>query len=103
MRVTFKRMPRETGLSAVANPRPSVDIKVDGDIVGIIHAPNWLTGDGLWSVAFMVMKTEPDNNPNSDWKWVRFKKRFETEEDARAFVLKNITVVAAKYTFKCLE
>jgi hypothetical protein len=103
MRVTFKREPKETGLSAVANPRPSVNIKIDGDVVGIIEAPNWLSKDYVWTVRFMVIKTKPDNNPNCDWKWIKLKKTFEKEEDAREFVLKNITAVASKYTFKCLE
>ena len=99
MKVTFKKYPRETGLASVGNSQQSVNIKVDKKVVGIIHAPNWQTVDHKWSLSFSVIKDTPDDNPNCDWKWIFLKARFDTEEDARSFVIRNIDKLAEKYKF----
>lgn len=87
---TFKKHPRETGLAAVGNPHPNTDIKHNKRLVGVIDAPNWSSTDDQWRIRLMKKKTEPDDNPNSDWKWIRLKKTFDSEPEAREFLNQNV-------------
>lgn len=105
MKVTFKREPREKGLRAVGNTHQSVDIKSNKKKFGAIIAPNWRTKDNKWGVQFCVEKDETitDNNPNCSWMWVSIAKRFDTEDDARAYVNEYIDRFAEKYTFHYFE
>lgn len=82
-RFTFKKEPKETGLSAVGHPYQSVNVKLNGKAVGIIHAPSW-NSEG-WR--FMVMVNEPSNQ-NCPWSWRRIK-TFTTELESRLWVLEN--------------
>jgi hypothetical protein len=96
VKVTFKKQPRETGLAAVGNPYPDVDIKVDKKVCGHISAPNWQRN--TWDVYFMVIKKDilEDGNLNCEWKTVSAKKKFSTEEDARAAALGLIENILKK-------
>lgn len=89
-KISFKKRPRTTGLAGVGEPEPSVDVKLDGKIVGEISAPTWQTKDNMWSVNFTVEK-EPSAESPSIWKRVWFKKHFESEDEARVFVKKMFT------------
>jgi hypothetical protein len=99
-KVTFKKQPKMTGIAAIGYPYQSVDIKLNGKIFGIINSPNWQTIDNTWSVGIMVYKTEPDKNPNCDWKWLYFSKKFNTEDEAREFVESNIEEMNKKYKLR---
>lgn len=103
VKVTFKKEPRMPGLMGVGFPYQSVNIKINKKAVGVIHAPNWQSKDSLWGVSFSVMKAEPDDNPNCNWKWIHLKKRFADEETARGWVKSNIEEVAGKYTFYYMD
>jgi hypothetical protein len=92
--ISFKRLPRETGLAAVGHPNQSVDIKVNGKECGWIVAPNWQTEDNKWKVGIKVINGE---NLNCSWKWIYFKARFETESEARAWVKDNLKRFDEKY------
>ena len=87
-RFTFKKEPRETGLSAVAHPYPNTQIKLRGKEVGTIYAPNYTTADNKWSVSFMVPR-EPTDTDKRPFAWKRLKKRFDSEPEAREFVQAN--------------
>ena len=87
MKFTFKKEPRETGLMSVGRPWQSVAIKLGGKEVGIIHAPDWQTKDGKWSISMMVVRDT--GNPNCDWTWVRIKQRFDDEASSRQWVKDN--------------
>jgi hypothetical protein len=98
LKVTFKKYDKPTGLAAIGYGERSVDIKIDKKLVGTIYAPNWQSEDPTWGISFMVMKTEPDDNPNSDWKSIRLRAKFASENDAREFIKSNIDRIAEKYT-----
>lgn len=87
MKITFKKHPKETGLSAVGNPFQGSDIKVDGKVVGCICAPTWQSKDNLWSIMLHVAKDNSFVNKT-------IKQRFEDDSTARIFakdfVAKNI-------------
>jgi hypothetical protein len=99
LKVTFKKYPKETGLAAIGYSNQSADIKIKKRVIGTIFAPNWQTPDNKWSVGFMVMKTEPDDNPNCDWRNIRLKAKFDTYENAKQFVVDNIEKISQKYEF----
>lgn len=84
MKFSFKKEPRETGLASVGNPHPSTVIKLEKKQVGTIIAPNWQTEDGLWGVNLMIK-----NDSSLGWKWMRLKKRFESEPEARTYLKNN--------------
>lgn len=87
-KLSFRRGPRPTGLSAVGNPYPDTDIKCGGQKVGYISGPTWQSKDHKWVVRFMVFKADimEDNNPNCSWKWVTLKQKFDSEREARDYV-----------------
>jgi hypothetical protein len=90
---TFKREKKQGGLAGVGYPYASVTIKHDGLVVGMIHAPNWQTPDHKWSIA--LMRKGNENNPNCDWRWVRLKARFDSEEAAREHIKTNAEKILA--------
>lgn len=99
MKFTFKKQPRMTGLMGVGYPWQSVNIKLHKKVVGVIKAPNWTTSDNFWRIAFSVMKTEPDENPNCAWKWVSLSKKFDSEQEARSFIIENFEQLQKQFPF----
>lgn len=92
MKITFKKEPKATGLAAVGHSNQSVKIKFDGKEIGRIIAPTWQTTDHKWGLGFTV-KTPNDPNAPKSWRWFFLKQRFDTEEQARQFVLDNSTKI----------
>lgn len=88
--ISFKRDPAETGLRSIGTPYPNVTIKWESKPFGVIYAPNWMTASGKWSISFKVSKI-PTPESTGTWKWVRFLKVFDTEQDARKFAVKVFT------------
>lgn len=89
---TFKRQPRDTGLAAVANPYPAVDIKLKGEVVGSINPPPKFSNDPGWRVRFMVVS----DSERCGWAWTQLKARFESEEAARTFIVDHSDVLLEK-------
>lgn len=87
-RFTFKKEPRETGLSAVGRPYPDTRIRLGGKAVGTISAPIYSTKDDKWGVSFKVEKTPTDTDP-CPFAWKTLKRRFDSEPEAREFVQAN--------------
>lgn len=87
-RFTFKKEPRETGLSGVACPYPNTRIKLGGKLVGTIYAPDWTTKDNKWSVQFMI-QYEAGSTAPCEFRWATLKKRFDSEPEAREYVQAN--------------
>lgn len=75
---TFKRQPKATGLARIDKPYSSVDVKYKGKMMGVIAPPSIHSKEYVWTARFTVK----DGN---SWKWLTFKRRFETEQDARDF------------------
>jgi len=96
MRLTFKKDKRETGLRAVGNGNPDVNIKADGEIVGLINGPTWQTKDGKFSISLVVDKEIVPNDP-AGFQWVTLKARFDAETEARDFVKRNWETIQSKY------
>ena len=94
---TFKRQPKATGLAAVGSGNPWVDIKFECIVVGHIIPESW--SHAGYKPGIMVMKTEPDDNPNCKWQWVWFKP-LATEQEARDFVVNNWEKWVAKYEIR---
>ena len=93
MRFTFKRRKQETGQQGIAQPYPSVDIKLDKKIVGWISAPSPLGHDG-W---YIFLRLE-DKSKNCNWKNAKLKGDWETEAAAKAFLQTNADAILAKFT-----
>ena len=85
---TFKKQRLETGLAAVGNSYPTTTIKHQKMEVGAIYPPNWRTEDNLWRVRLMVGTEE-------NWTWKEFKRKFETEPEARQFLKDNAEQIIA--------
>jgi hypothetical protein len=83
MKFTFKREPRATGLMATAYPYQHVQIKLKKKVVGqIIPRRNYGEGGAyLWVVGFRCKVEGP-----TKWEWKFLKKKFENEDEARAYV-----------------
>lgn len=102
-KVTFKKHPALTGLAAVGHTQQSIDCKIKKKMFGTIDAPTWQTKDRKWSVRIMIMKTEPDGNPNCDWKWIACKFRFDDAEQAKQWLQSNIETIQQRYTLRFCE
>ena len=101
--ITFKRQSKDTGLAGVCNPDPDVDIKLNKKVFGHIVAPNWRTKDNKWGICIAIIKTEPDNNLNCNWKNIILKIRFDTEDDARQWMVNNIEKILEKFQLHFFE
>lgn len=93
--LSFKRGPRPTGLSAVAHPNASTEIKRNRKRVGTISPPT-LRGPYVWSVSFME-KREPTEDDPCRFKHIRLKKTTETEQEMRDFITKVWDDINQKY------
>lgn len=80
-KITFKRQKKETGLAGVARPYASVDLKYKKKVFGYISPPSY-TSTG-WMVRICVC----DPLSSSGFTWMSFKKVFDTEDEARQFVI----------------
>jgi len=86
MKLTFRKQKAMTGLAAVGHPNQSVDIKHNKLVIGQISAPNWSTKDHKWGIGLMVKYGD-------SWKWVFFKKRCDTEQEAREWIQERIEII----------
>lgn len=99
MKISFRKQPQPTGLAAVGHPYPATEIKVDRKVVGHITPPNWQTEGHDWGVSIAV-KREPTPDSPCPWRWVRFKRRFPSEPDARQFVVDKLAWALEKHRFE---
>jgi hypothetical protein len=103
LRLTFKRQPKSTGLSAIGYPNPPVDIKLSGKVCGAIYPPTWQSKIGDWKISLMVKKDESDPKENCDWKWITLKYKGENEEDCKKFLIDKMDIIVGKYTLHYVE
>jgi hypothetical protein len=82
MSFTFKKQPKETGLSSVGNPYPNTDIKYNKKVVGHIVAPNWMSKDDVWKIRFM-------QKDEKNWHWITIQQQFGSEPEAREWIRAN--------------
>jgi hypothetical protein len=105
MKLSFKKQPKNTGLSAIGNPFSVTDIKIDGKRVGLIDPPNWSSKNKGWIIRFVVRKNDinEDGNPNCTWRWITLVGEYKNEELAREYLKENIGVIAAKFNLCSVE
>jgi hypothetical protein len=93
---TFKRGAKPTGLYRVIHPYPSTDIKLDGKEVGSINPPNdnsaSLRPEPKWTIR--LRKIDP-NAENCGWTSITLKARFDDEQSARDFLIRNSEKIIA--------
>lgn len=82
MKLSFKKRPKERGLSSVAYPYPAVDIKGDGKEVG------WIDPRSAWQDKYYVWMRMVDVNDPIGWRNVCMFE-CENEEEARQLVKDN--------------
>jgi hypothetical protein len=85
---TFKKQPVETGLRSIGYSNPNTDVKFNKHIIGEIVAPCWSSNDHKWFIRFMVRR-EPTEQWSAEFCWKTIKKRFDTEPEARQYILEN--------------
>jgi len=93
MKLSFKNYTKLTGNTGIGYSHSSITIKLNGEKIGIIHAPNWTTEDKKWRLKFTVISddtSDPYYTPNCAWKWITLKVKFDDGDEAKEFVKKNI-------------
>lgn len=84
LRLRFKLEAKETGLARVCQGPRSAAFWIENKEVGRIDESN--TG---WAVNLKVPSEATEERP-ADWKWARFKRRFDTRDEAKAWVRENV-------------
>jgi hypothetical protein len=86
------------------------NVKLRGKVVGSISevrtiGPNTREDEGKFILRFMVTKKDPmeDKNPNCAWKSVTLKRRFDSAEEAKQFILDNAERLLQQFDLHCLE
>lgn len=97
----FNKGPRQTGLSAIAHPYADTEIKLNGKRVGLIGAPSRFRGKG-WDVRFVV-KQEPTDADPCPWRWAFLKGDYQTEKEARTWVIENAERIMTKLDLANLD
>ena len=95
--ISFKKHPRETGLAAIGHPYQSVDIKLNKQCIGMIDAPNWQKAQ--WRIRITIK----DSEQFCGWRWIQFKTKFDTEEEAREWVKTNLKAISEEYELHVFE
>ena len=93
---TFKREARSTGLAAIGNPYPNVEVKLGGKQVGWINAP-CSGGSDKWHIWFHIEKSDP--KAQCPFRNAKLKGEWGTEEEARDFLRTNAATLIAKFKF----
>lgn len=94
-KLTFKKEKVPGGLIGMVTARSTI-IKLDGQGVGRIQEASYSSKYTGWKVGLMIEKIDPAN-PNNTWKWIFFKKSFEKEDEARAWIKNNWSGILRAY------
>jgi hypothetical protein len=63
-KLTFKKDKKESGTGAIGWPWPNTRIKFDGQVIGVITAPGYLSKNRLWTISITVRRKPTANNPS---------------------------------------
>jgi hypothetical protein len=97
LRLSFKRDARVTGLARASSGGQGSDIKVSGKQVGRISPPHWSDkGDDYAYKVSLFVKCEE----HPGFRSVRFKARFKTDAEARAWVEERLDAVLETNKFE---
>lgn len=102
---TFKKQPPTTGLASVAKPYPDTDIKYNKKKCGYISAPSRFgRHPDHWNICLMVLRDGPVTEEEPcEWRWAFLKGLFDTEGEAREFLIKNQEIILQKYSLHYQE
>jgi len=103
LKVSFKKLPRKTGLAAVCANEPSTIIKINKNPVGEIQPPTRYQKHNKWQIALTIFNPESSTNEVKSWHWITLKKIFPNELRARLYVKENIREIAKRYHLYILE
>jgi len=95
VKFTFKKRKKETGLASIGAGTPETVIKLWGKYVGAIYirdSPLYSDEEG-WRVKIQADNDKYPEESNCPWKWVQYKARFGTEEEAREWVQFNTEAI----------
>lgn len=91
-------------------PQHNYDIKLNKKIVGSIGEVRTIGSsgkedEGKFLLRLIVNKKDPmeDKNPNCSWRWITLKRRFESAEEAKQFILDNSERLIQQFDLHCLE
>jgi hypothetical protein len=91
-------------------PHNNYDIKLNRKITGSIMevrtlGPDKKEDEGKFLLRLMINKKDPmeDKNPNCSWRWITLKRRFESAEEAKQFVLDSGERLMQQFDLHCLE
>ena len=97
MKLSFKKEPKETGLSAIARPNADTQIKADKLRCGRISPPNRFSNQGdLWFINLMVKQVPTEADP-CDFRWITLKTKFPTEPESREYIKKYWTLICKNF------
>jgi hypothetical protein len=75
------------------------EIKLNKKVVGRIK---WSREDGLFLISLVVKKNVTKEDPAS-FKWITLKGRYNTAEEARQMLGKNIDIILQRYNLYSFE
>lgn len=93
--VTFKKIPRSTGLAGVCEAT-RVEIKINKQVIGYMERGGWKNKDYLWRIHFQLKTKES----MSGWCWASLRSTFKEEEDARAKCKEYLPTIIEKIYFE---
>lgn len=98
-KLTFKRHKKETGLRAVGNHHPWVDIKLNKKHVGNIVPPSAFSDHDDFLIRLMVV----DSREACGWKWIQLKFRAKNEAKAREYIVKHDADIQGKFNLRLVD
>lgn len=87
LRLRFKLEAKETGLARVCQGPRSMYFWIENKKVGSIDY-----SDAGWRVNLMVPTDDTDDRP-VNWKWARFKRAFDSRDEAKTWVRENVAAI----------
>lgn len=100
--LTFRRHPKATGVARVVEPWPCTEIKMGRKVVGILRPPNWHGPPDQWTANFMIRRQPTKEDPRP-FTWRRMKHRWDTENQARAWLEQNFTSIRSTHDLYAME
>jgi hypothetical protein len=90
---TFKRVKKQSGLAGIAENERH-EIKLRKNIIGEISSPMWHERE---ETGYRIGLKTISSSEKSGFKWVRFKNRWETVEEAKDWLNSNFDEITKKY------
>ena len=93
--VTFKKVPKSSGLAGVCEGS-RVDIKINKQVIGYMTRGGWKAKDYLWHIHFQIKSKDS----KCGWKYVSLRETFDDEEAARTKCKEYFPTIIDKIYFE---